>query len=202
MKKLFTTLLLITCIVNVKAYDNSKFSVNIPDNYKEEIIGENIYKWSYDNNYISVTISPNAENYNVINYTNEDLINQKEHMESTYNELLSEENIKVSVSNMRKELINDNMVLLYDIYWPTKSSIGYDTYQLGETYTSKNYIFTLLISSDKELNNEEVNNILNSFIIKDEINTNYNYSALIKFILIVGSILGVIGYFISKKNKK
>ena len=71
-------------------------------------------------------------------------------------------------------------------------------------YTTKNYITTIIYSSDTELkNNEEYNNILNSFkIIDTELVIKSGYKRLLVFILVIGGILGIIGGIVSYKKRK
>ena len=57
MKKLFIILLLILSITNIKAYENDYFKIDIPNDYKEEQIENNVYKWTKDNKYIAITIA-------------------------------------------------------------------------------------------------------------------------------------------------
>ena len=52
MKKIFIILLLVLSITNIKAYENDYFKIDIPDDFKEEQIEDNVYKWTKDNKYI------------------------------------------------------------------------------------------------------------------------------------------------------
>ena len=133
-------------------------------------------------------------------YTDEDLKEQKKHLEETYKEQLKEYNVKVNVSDIERSSINDYSILVYDLFWESKDYTGYDMYQKGAVYTTKNYIYTITMSSDTELTSDDFNKLLNTFIPKDS-RINYMSNALLS-IIIVGSIFGVIGYIISTKKKR
>ena len=199
MKKLFTLLMLIIFITNVKAFENDYFKLDVPEGYKEEI-SEKIYKWSKDNQYVSITIGNNPESYNIKNYTDEDLKRQKEYLENLYSNSLKEYNMTIDISDMTRDTINGYSILKYGVFWPSKDLTGYDIYQRGAVYTTKNYIYTILLSDDKEISEEDFNKILQSFELKDKDFTFSN--KLIPIILIGGAILGVIGYFIDRKKKR
>ena len=55
MKKIFTILLLFIGMINIKALENEYFKIEIPDGYKEEISEKGLYKWTKDDNYITIT---------------------------------------------------------------------------------------------------------------------------------------------------
>ena len=94
-------------------------------------------------------------------------------MLETYNDYLRQYSINATVENMTKEDINSNYCLLYDIYFPTTNSTGYDMYQKGLTITTENYIFTLVYGSDKEIDEAYFTNLIKTFVIKDDKQINY-----------------------------
>jgi len=199
MKKVFTFLLLITCLTIVKAYNNDYFSIEIPEGYNETI-NDNMYKWSKDNKYIAVTINNNTNKYNIEKYTDKDLETQKKHLEETYSKELKEYDVKVDVSDVKRNTINNYSVLEYNLYWDSKDYIGYNMYQKGIIYTTKNYIYTFIYSSDEEINNEEFTSTINSFKLKDEPIS--HISPLLVYILVVGTLLGIIGFIVDTIRKK
>jgi len=204
MKKIFLIILIILSTININAYENEYFEINIPNEYKEDILENNTYKWTKDNKYIAITISDNKDkNYDISKFTNEDILNQEKYIEDNINKELEDHDIKVDVTNIKLNKINDKNTLTYEVYWPSKELTGHDIYQLGSIYTTTNYIITLIYNSDEELdtNNDEFINLLNSFTIKDEaINQfkNYIYTIIlfIFFIIIIGFIIT------NKKHKK
>ena len=112
-KKLLIAVLTLISVCNVKAVENDVFKIDIPDNFVEDKVEEktNIYKWeNKDNNIfhnIVITIDKNdAENkYNVKHFNNEDIANYTKYIEESTNNELKEYDIKVKVSNMKKEVI-------------------------------------------------------------------------------------------------
>ena len=199
MKKIFTLLLLIICFTSVKAYENQLFKITIPEGYTNET-KDNIYKWTKDKEYISITISDNTSNYNIREYTDEDLKRQKTYLESIYSNRLQDYNMTTDVSEVERSTVNDYSILVYNVYWPSKDLTGYNIYQKGAVYTTQNYIYTILISNDSEITDDEFYGLLKTFELKDE---EFPYrSKLTPIILIGGTILGVIGYFVDKKKKE
>lgn len=201
MKKLFIAILFILNINVVKAYENDFFTIDIPKDYKLEIEENNSYKWAKDNNYIAITISNNQElNYNISTYTKTDIENQKRYIENNINKELKDYNVKVTVTNIEKIKLNNKDVLNYNIYWPTKDTTGYDTYQIGNIFTTDKYITTIVYSSDKDIKDDnEYHNIINSVKIKDvKISNNSPY---ITTAIIAALILAIIRYIIKYKKK-
>lgn len=204
MKKIFTIILLFIGILSVNAntLENSYFKIDIPEGYKEEINEPNLYKWTKDNNYITITIDNNTNRYDILRYTEDDMKKYEEYIENSINEQLKDYNIKVDVKNVRKEKINDRNCIVYDTVWPTKESTGYDTYQRGYTFTTDKYIMMLTYSSDSELdNNTELTNLIDSFKVLDSeivYNDKYRY----RIMIIIAVVVGLIGFTISAIIKK
>lgn len=203
MKKIFTIILLLFIgILNINALENSYFKIDIPEGYTEEINESSLYKWTKDNNYITITIDNNTNRYDILRYTEDDMKKYEEYIENSINEQLKDYNIKVDVKNVRKEKINDRNCIVYDTVWPTKESTGYDTYQRGYTFTTDKYIMMLTYSSDNELdNNTELTNLIDSFKVLDSeivYNDKYRY----RIMIIIAVVFGLIGFTISAIIKK
>lgn len=206
MKKIFTMLLIIITLfaetLNINAIENNYFKLNVPDGYTEEINESSLYKWTKDNNYITVTIDNNTNRYDILRYTEDDMKKYEEYIENSINEQLKDYNIKVDVKNVRKEKINNRNCIVYDTVWPTKESTGYDTYQRGYTFTTNKYIMMITYSSDSELdNNTELTDLINSFEVLDSeivYNDKYRYRVMI----IIAVVFGLIGFTISAIIKK
>lgn len=207
-KKLLIAVLTLISVCNVKAVENDVFKIDIPNNFVEDKVEEktNIYKWeNKDNNIfhnIVITIDKNdAENkYNVKHFNNEDISNYTKYIEESTNNELKEYDIKVKVSNMKKEVINKSDALSYDTLWPTIDKLGYDTYQKGFIYTTNKYIITLTYTSNQEIKNDDetLTNIKNSFQIKDEsIKQESFLDSKTNRIILTAVILGIIGVIIS-----
>ena len=206
MKKVLIILFsLFLFITNIKAYENEIFKINISEDYKlEEQKTENNYKWIKDNKYISISVSDNSElKYNITKFTDEDLQKQKEYLEGSINENLSKYNITSEVKEIK--LSEDKTTLTYDIYYPSKDTIGYDIYQRGKMYTTTHYILTIIYNSDEEIkdDNQEYINLINSLTILDDPIKEPN--PMIKYYLLGGIVIVVLSFaillIIKKKHK-
>lgn len=205
MKKLLLMPLLLLSISNVKAYENEYFKIDIPDNYKEDIMENGTYKWidtkSQNNDYIVITVTKNdSENkYDIKKYTDKNINEYETYLEEEFNNQLKEYNLKVDVKNIKKETLNDLDTITYDVVWPTKESTGYNINQKGYAFTSENYIYVYTFSSDSDLtNNETLKNTINSFQILDNpIESKGILDNKLLFSLIIGVSIGLIGFIIS-----
>lgn len=165
MKKIFFLLIYFLFILNVEAYSNDLFQIDIPEEYKIEN-NKAIYKWNKDDSYIAITVDDNTKlQYNVSSYTDEDINNYKSHLETSISEGLKNYNVSVNVRDVFKEKINDVDSLTYNLSFNSKEV---NQYQKGNVFTTENYIITFVISSNKEINEEEYSSILNSLTIHDE----------------------------------
>jgi len=202
MKKIIIFIAILFSFTIVKAYENDYFSIEIPSNYKITNESNNTYKWEKDNNYIAISLSDNSKNkYNIKYYSQEDINKQQYYIEDKINEKLSNYNLKASISSMQKKNIEDIYFLEYDLYLPSKEAIGYDTYQKGRIYSLNNYLVTIIYNTDQKLNEEDYNNVINTFKIKDK-SIDTTIKDLIIAAIIIGTILGIIGYLVSLRKKK
>lgn len=203
MKKILLVLLLIiTSIKPIYAYENEYFSIDIPENYKLTMNENNIYKWENKDRYISITVADNTQTkYNVGSYTDKDIEEQKEYIESNINKSLESYNIKVDVTNIEKIQLNNTYSLNYTIYWPTKELTGHDSFQVGNVISSEKYMTTIIYNCDDEIDQTEYNKIINSFKINDSLTKPVNKNPII-FILVI-LIATFLAIFNSiRKNKK
>lgn len=165
MKKIFFLLIYFLFMLNVEAYSNDLFQIDIPEEYKIEN-NKAIYKWNKDDSYIAITVDDNTKlQYNVSSYTDEDINNYKSHLETSISEGLKNYNVSVNVRDVFKETINNVDSLTYNLSFNSKEI---NQYQKGNVFTTENYIITFVISSNKEINEEEYSSILNSLTIHDE----------------------------------
>ena len=206
MKKFLLFTLLLSFGISVKAYENRYFKVDIKDDFKQTINQTNMYKWENGNDYLAITISDNTHlKYNVETFSDEDLKDQKAYLEEGINKGLEKYNIKTEVSNLVKVKNDNNTYLEYDVFYPSKKTTGYDTYQKGRMYTTSNYITTVIYNSDKEitLENKNYKNIIDSFeIIDKEISSEINNTGkIIISIFVIGTIIGVVISFITNKKQ-
>ena len=106
------------------------------------------------------------------------------------------------MTNIKKTKLNDYNVLSYNIYWPTKETTGYDTYQIGNIITTNKYITTIVYSSDNDISyNNDYHNIINTLKIKDSIIKANTIPYIIIIVIIITFILVII-YFKNKQIKK
>jgi hypothetical protein len=207
MKKIIIIILTMFFLVNVKAYDNNFFSIEVPDNFNAEEKGNGIINWvNKDNSHenIIITVLNNAKNENIDEYTDENMNEYKTYLKEKLDKELEAYNVSVEVSDVKKETINEQNSLSYNIYWPTKEIIGYDIYQKGYVFTKKNYIYTYTFTSDNKIeDNEAYISSINSFRIKDVDISNKSFR--IKIVLLVGIVGGIISALvkvIKKRNSK
>lgn len=171
MKKILLALLLIILnIKNIYAYENEQFKIDIPENYKLTLSENNIYKWENNEKYISITVTDNTQtNYNIGSYTDKDIQDQKEYIETNINKSLESYNIAVTITNIEKIELNDTYALNYTIFWPTKALTGHDSFQIGNVISSDKYMTTIIYNCNDEIDYNEYNKIINSFKINDDL---------------------------------
>lgn len=208
MKKIILIITMFIFLTNVNAYENEKFKLDIPDTYKLNDETPNIYVWQdkKSENNITITLQENTEE-NIINieeYTEEDLINYKDYLTTSLNKELEEYEVTVEVTNVKKEQINNYTAIEYDSMWPTKESIGYNFYQKGYIFTTKNYVVSLTFGSSKEITDETefYKNAINSLTINDNKIEKEKNNTYIYIVVAVGVISGIVGYIISAIKKK
>ena len=195
MKKVLLILLLLLSInINAKEITNDLFSININDEYKEEINDGKIYKWSKDNNYLLLTIENNTNKYNIKDFNEDDINSQKEYIINSYKEKTSDNIIVNNINILNKESL---YYIEYNIKIESKNTIGHDIYQIGRTYTTDNYIYNIIYNSDSKI---EDTTMMNSLIIKDTYLKRINITLYaILSIIILGLIL-LFDYLLHKKK--
>ena len=205
MKKLYLTIITLLFTINIKAYENNYFNIDIPNNFIQNEIKEPVYEWTNKNNQnetIVITIAKNENIININNYTDTHLNEYEEYIKKQLNEQLNNYNVNIEVNNLKKEKINDLYCINYDVYWNTKDQIEYNIYQKAYVFTVNDLAYVYNFTSDKELNeNKDLINSLNSFKPKKITSPN---NLRIKLIIIIGSSAAVIGTiikFILKKKR-
>lgn len=208
MKKIILIITMFIFLTNVNAYENEKFKLDIPDTYKLNNETPNIYVWQdkKSENNITITLQENTEEntINIEEYTEEDLINCKDYLTTSLNKELEEYEVTVEITNVKKEQINNYTAIEYDSMWPTKESIGYNFYQKGYIFTTKNYVVSLTFGSSKEITDETefYKNAINSLTINDNKIEKEKNNTYIYIVVAVGVISGIVGYIISAIKKK
>ena len=210
MKKIFFVLLMFIFLYHVSAYENKYFEIEIPEGFKEvKMDDSDVYKWENGNENIVITLSKNSDinKYNVEYYKESDLEEYRKTIEDGINEQIKSYNIKVTVSNIKKEKVNDLYTISYETFWPTKESISYDIYKKGYSFTTENYVYVYTFTSDKKITNDNTNfyNSLASFKLLDSVIEKKGFfDAEWKKILVTSIVFGVIGAILSmiKKSKE
>lgn len=181
---------------NVYAYENNYFSIELDPSFKEKNIEDKKYIFSSNNDYISITITNNKDNYDVSKFNENDIQKQKEYLEKEYKNKFSN---KAHITNI--ELKNNDTIyyLEYDLFYESKDQIGYNIYQRCRMYTTNNYVYSILYNSDKEITN---NDYLDSFKIKDSYLRRINTTLYIILSIIMLILLLLINYRINKKRRK
>ena len=164
----------------------------------------NIYKWEYNENYISITLTDNTQTkYNIGSYTDKDIQEQKEYIENNINKSLESYNIKVNITNIEKINLNDTYALNYTIFWPTKELTGHDSFQVGNVISSDKYMTTIIYNCNDKIDYEEYNKIISSFKINDTLNKTVNDKRVtITLIVLISSFLAIFNAIQRKKKRK
>ena len=197
MKKILLIFLCLLVFTKVYAYENKYFSIDIDKSFKEKTIEDKKYIFSHDNEYISITINDNTNNYEVNKFTEEDINKQKEYLTQNYKDKFKKYTKKISITNIELITTETNDYLEYDVYLETKSSIGYNIYQRSRMYTSKNYVYSVLYNSDKEIKN---NKYLDTFKIKDDYLRKPNILIYTILLVVMLAIILLLDYLFHKKR--
>ena len=197
MKKILLIFLCLLVFTKVYAYENKYFSIDIDKSFKEKTIEDKKYIFSHDNEYISITINDNTNNYEVNKFTEEDINKQKEYLTQNYKDKFKKYTKKISITNIELITTETNDYLEYDVYLESKSSIGYNIYQRSRMYTSKNYVYSVLYNSDKEIKN---NKYLDTFKIKDDYLRKPNILIYTILLVVMLAIILLLDYLFHKKR--
>ena len=197
MKKILLILLSLLVINKVSAYENEYFSFDVPESFKEQIIEDKKYIFSQENEYISITIDDNTNNYDVNKFTQKDIDKQKEYLEKEYKDKFKDYASNIEITNIEVIHTKKNNYLVYDITYDTKTSIGYNNYQRCRMYTTNNYVYSILYNSDKEITN---NDYLDSFKTKDSYLRNINIWLYLALLIVMMISLFLIDHYMHKKR--
>ena len=208
MKKIFISLfvfgLFFISVVNVYAYDTSNYKINIPNSYKKE---KNKNLWSFETDdsltKLSIVTLDNTSKLNINNMSSETL--DEELLEDLNKSLSSEEKVNIKTSDLSLVKINGYNAIKLSIDSSVREEDDFVStiYQTQYIFSSKNYLYYLIVSSSNKDNliSENINSIINSFTIKDELEVN-NKKELKKYYITLGVIVlsGAIIMFMSKKK--
>lgn len=197
MKKVILLLIGLLIINKVYAYENDYFYFDIDKSFKEQTIEDKKYIFSKDNEFISITINDNNNDYNVSKFTQKDIDKQKEIIIKEYTTKFKDYTSNVEITNIELKHTKDIDYLEYDIFYDTKSSIGYNIYQRCRMYTSNNYVYSILYNSDKEITN---NDYLNTFKIKDSYLKKINLWVYAILLIVMLGLIIFIDHLLHKKR--
>jgi len=194
MKKIMFLLILICLSMNVKAYENDYFKINIPNNYKLEEKSKNTYKWIHNNDYIYIDVTDNKNKNDIKKYTQKDILSHKKYILESY-----KKSMKDTVDILNIQIINRNNIYYIEYYLKinSKKTINYDIYQKGRIYTSDNYVYNILINSDKQ---QIDNKILDTFEYKDSYPKKLDIKQYLLLFFILFLLILLLDYIISKKH--
>lgn len=197
-------LLFIVLIPTVKA--NSPYTIEVPSTFKKD---KNNAYWQKEVNNEKVSIliyTTNNDNELNLDNINDKDINNDEYinvLKNTFKQLGYK--ITSYSSNFQKTTLNSYPAIVIDIdsKYTLESNAENVVYQRQYMLTSKNNIYYIIISSSnkKYLENEEINSILTSFEINDElVNKNSEMTKYYITLTLIVSLGVVIAFVFSKKK--
>ena len=195
MKKIILLFSLLMIYTNVYAYENKYFKIDIQETYKLEKEKNNNYKWTNNKDYISISINKNKNKNDIKKYTQKDIFDHKKYLLSNYKKSLNDD---IEITNIQISNKNNIYYIEYYLTINTKKTTGSDTYQYGRIYASDNYIYTLLMSSNKEIKDVSV---FNTFNYKDSYPKKLNIKEYLFLLAILLLVILLLDYLISKKHK-
>ena len=173
MKKLlvfFYVIIVILSFSTVKAYSTDTYEISIPDSY---VKSENTWQLDKENEKVTIVINVDKNN-NKLNFEdyNEEKLKEDQYIKELEDEFKNNnESITIKSSDISFTNLNNHKAIKMDIITDFKDqNYNSNVYQTQYIVASKNYVYYILISSSskEKLNSEEVNNIVDSLVIKDD----------------------------------
>ena len=172
--------------------------------YKQEK-NKNLWRFETDDSLtkLSIVTLDNTSKLNINNMSSETL--DEELLEDLNKSLSSEEKVNIKTSDLSLVKINGYNAIKLSIDSSVREEDDFVStiYQTQYIFSSKNYLYYLIVSSSNKDNliSENINSIINSFTIKDELEVN-NKKELKKYYITLGVIVlsGAIVMFMSKKK--
>ena len=202
---LIITLILINPIT-VFGYDDKSYNISIPDTYQKD---EKSNTWTKEDDKKSTTIiievENNSSNIDFSEYTNDKITKNKylDQLKSSFVKL--KDNVNISASNIEVVDINGFNAIKVNVNSSFKVEDKYDSsiYQTQYILASQNYIYYIIISSSDadNLNSTEIDSMVKSLQIKDELPKKDD--SLTKYYLTLAIILslGVLVLVCSRRKK-
>lgn len=202
---LIITLILINPIT-VFGYEDKAYKISIPDTYQKD---EKSNTWTKKDGKKSTTIiievENNSSNIDFSEYTNDKITKNKylDQLKSSFVKL--KDNVNISASNIEVVNINGFNAIKVNVNSSFKVEDKYDSsiYQTQYILASQNYIYYIIISSSDadNLNSTEIDSMVKSLQIKDELPKKDD--SLTKYYLTLAIIvsLGVLVLVCSRRKK-
>lgn len=202
---LIITLILINPIT-VFGYEDKTYKINIPEAYQKD---EKSNTWTKKDDKKSTTIiievENNSSNIDFSEYTNDKITKNKylDQLKSSFVKL--KDNVNISASNIEVVDINGFNAIKVNVNSSFKVEDKYDSsiYQTQYILASQNYIYYIIISSSDadNLNSTEIDSMVKSLQIKDELPKKDD--SLTKYYLTLAIIvsLGVLVLVCSRRKK-
>ena len=202
---LIITLILINPIT-VFGYEDKAYKISIPDTYQKD---EKSNTWTKEDDKKSTTIiievENNSSNIDFSEYTNDKITKNKylDQLKSSFVKL--KDNVNISASNIEVVDINGFNAIKVNVNSSFKVEDKYDSsiYQTQYILASQNYIYYIIISSSDadNLNSTEIDSMVKSLQIKDELPKKDD--SLTKYYLTLAIILslGVLVLVCSRRKK-
>lgn len=202
---LIITLILINPIT-VFGYEGKAYKISIPDTYQKD---EKSNTWTKEDDKKSTTIiievENNSSNIDFSEYTNDKITKNKylDQLKSSFVKL--KDNVNISASNIEVVDINGFNAIKVNVNSSFKVEDKYDSsiYQTQYILASQKYIYYIIISSSDadNLNSTEIDSMVKSLQIKDELPKKDD--SLTKYYLTLAIIvsLGVLVLVCSRRKK-
>ncbi len=202
---LIITLILINPIT-VFGYEDKAYKISIPDTYQKD---EKSNTWTKEDDKKSTTIiievENNSSNIDFSEYTNDKITKNKylDQLKSSFVKL--KDNVNISASNIEVVDINGFNAIKVNVNSSFKVEDKYDSsiYQTQYILASQKYIYYIIISSSDadNLNSTEIDSMVKSLQIKDELPKKDD--SLTKYYLTLAIIvsLGVLVLVCSRRKK-
>lgn len=165
--------IIILGISNTYAYNTKTYEIDIPNNYKES---KNQGTWEYSSKdyftTISIIVDNNKNKLNFEDY-NEDEIEKNEYIEELKDNFKKlNDGINVSSTYITFTKINNLKAIKMDVESNYTEDKKYNSlvYQTEYVIASEKYVYYIILSSSQKenLTSSEINNMLDSFEIKDD----------------------------------
>lgn len=199
----FYVIIVILSFSTVKAYSTDTYEISIPDSY---VKSDNTWQLNKENEKVTIVINVDKNN-NKLNFEdyNEEKLKEDQYIKELEDEFKNNnESITIKSSDISFTNLNNHKAIKMDIITDFKDqNYNSNVYQTQYIVASKNYVYYILISSSskEKLNSKEVNNIVDSLVIKDD--KAKKDQSLTKYYLSIGLIISIAVFiFVLSRRKR